>query len=223
MFHIKICGVRLQQDVDAAADSAADAIGLNFFPSSIRFVDPADESTRLLSEHAANRKLVRVGVFVNESIETIAETVQRVGLDVVQLHGDETVAMATSLINDGYTVIRAVKLPIGDLSPDEIELRTATWRAAGALLLLDADAGAAHGGSGKTLDWNAIRRWSLKFPGDDWVLAGGLHPENVAEAVRQSGAVRVDVASGVEQPRGTKSADRIRSFAEIASRQFTAK
>ena len=221
MFHIKICGVRLKEDIDAAGDAGADAIGLNFFPASARYVDPNAASTRELAEHAGARDLIRVGVFVNEHADSIFEIANRCRLDVIQLHGDESIDDATQLLEIGMRVLRAIKLPVGKLTTAEIQTRIAPWRNANASLLLDADAGTAHGGSGKTLDWNAIREWSIQHPANDWILAGGLNPENVGQAIRSSAATSVDVASGVEESRGVKSAARIRAFTKNAQQAFS--
>ena len=221
MFHIKICGVRLKSDIDAAADASADAIGLNFFPSSVRYVDPDITETRELSDHAASRGILRAGVFVNESPNRISQIAGQIGLDLAQLHGDETLQVAEDIMASGLPVLRAIKLPTGQVTTEELVSAIRPWQIAGAKILLDADAGSAHGGSGKTLDWNSIRQWSIRSGSDDWVLAGGLNPENVAVAIRQSGAARIDVASGVEETRGEKSANLISTFCARAIEEFS--
>jgi phosphoribosylanthranilate isomerase len=221
MFHIKICGVRTADDIVAVKASEADAIGLNFFPPSIRFVDPDSKTTSDLSRIAKEQGLFRVGVFVNESKERIAEIAKAVDLDAVQLHGDETLDDAQSVKQSvKLPVIRAIKLAVADLTPKMIATATDPWAKAGFHLLLDADAGAAHGGSGKTLAWNAVRSWAEGAIGVNWTLAGGLTPENVAEAITQSGTKSVDTASGAEEPRGTKSAERILAFANESHQAF---
>lgn len=213
MFHIKICGVRCRQDVDAVAAAGADAIGLNFFPPSIRYVEPTSPSTIELSRLAHDQGLMRVGVFVNRSLEGIIEVADQVGLDAVQLHGDETVDFAHRLIDRlSVPVVRAIKLPTGALETQQIEEASRCWIEIGCHPLLDAQAGAQHGGSGKTLDWNAVGRWMREYRVESFTLAGGLSPENVAEAMEQSGASSVDTASGVEQPRGEKRPELIRAF-----------
>ena len=112
----------------------------------------------------------------------------------------------------GLRVVRAIKLPVGPLVPANIETAARPWIDLGCHPLLDADAGAAHGGSGKTLDWISIRSWSDAHGQTAFTLAGGLNPGNVAAAIRQSGANSVDTASGVEQPRGEKQHDLIDAF-----------
>lgn len=217
VFRIKICGVRLEQDVRAVEAAGGDAIGLNFFAPSVRFVDPAADQTRELSALAGRLGLLRVGVFVNESAASIQQIAESVDLDAIQLHGDETIDLARQISAAGMRVIRAIKLPKGPLAIDQIESLAAPWSQAGCHLLLDADAGAAHGGSGKTLNWPSVAAWAEQHRSLGWTLAGGLKPENVAEAIRVSGAVSVDTASGVECPKGVKNEGRIREFVRQAS------
>lgn len=215
-FRIKICGVRRQEIIEAVGASAADAIGLNFFPLSVRYVDPEVAKTAELSRTAASLGLCRVGVFVNETVDRILAIADAVGIDAIQLHGDEPGSDVRRLTEGERPVIRVIKLPLTGLAPETIEGAIRPWRSVPVSLLLDADGGGHHGGVGKRLDWDAIRRWSDDHPEIAWGLAGGLDAENVSEAVRRSGARAVDVASGVEAPRGTKSAQRINRFANVA-------
>jgi phosphoribosylanthranilate isomerase len=213
MFRIKICGVRRPSDIQAVEISGADAIGMNFFEPSVRYVDPNSSKTHELSSLAAAAGLFRVGVFVNEPCEKIVEIASKVGLDAIQLHGDEEVDIVDRLLDaTDLRVIRAIKLLIGETRPEEIRAKADRWAEAGCHLLLDADAGDAHGGSGKTLYWPSVRQWAEECPDLTWTLAGGLTPANVAEAIRASGANSVDTASGVEQPRGLKSKTLIQQF-----------
>lgn len=215
MFHIKICGVRQTSDVRSAGESGADAIGLNFFEPSVRYVDPNSPITKELSETAAELGLLRVGVFVNESPEVIAQISAAVGLGAIQLHGDEQPDVASEVqAATKLPVIRAIKLPASVISESAISEQAAAWIEAGCHLLLDCDAGAAHGGSGRALDWHSLRAWADANREVAWTLAGGLTPENVAEAIQVSGAASVDTASGVEESRGVKSAILVKRFAE---------
>lgn len=212
VFRIKICGVRLKKDVQAVEQSGGDAIGLNFFPPSIRYLDPALPTTRELSEAASELGLTRVGVFVNESPGRVIEIAERVGLDAIQLHGEEPLEVASDIIRRGWRVIRAIKLPRTPVDADAMDALITPWQDLGCHTLLDADAGASHGGSGKTLHWPSVRVWSERNPGGAWTLAGGLKPENIAEAIAATGARSVDTASGVECPRGAKNAGRVSDF-----------
>ncbi|MGB7343451.1 MAG: phosphoribosylanthranilate isomerase, partial [Pirellulaceae bacterium] len=132
MFEIKICGVRLKSDIDAVAQAAKQsgksaAVGLNFYPPSVRYVDPTEASTRELSDHAKSAGLIRVGVFVNETSDTISQIATTVGLDIVQLHGDEPIETAQQLIAAGHTLLRAIKLPTANLTADQIHQRVSPW------------------------------------------------------------------------------------------------
>lgn len=215
-FRIKICGVRLREDLLAAGKSPADAIGLNFFPASPRYVDPGHDSTHTLAALAGRLELHRVGVFVDASADHILRIADTLELDSVQLHGDEPLEVARGLIQSGLSVIRAIKLPAAEFDPSTIDRAVNDWLDGGAFLLLDADAGAAHGGGGQQLPWDVLRRWGEIKQGVQWALAGGLNPTNVTEAISRSGAASVDVASGVESSRGVKSAALIQAFAEAA-------
>ena len=212
MFKVKICGVRLKSDVTSVAAAGGDAIGLNFFPPSARYVDPHENDTRALSAHAKDLGVKRVGVFVNASAEEADQTARTVGLDSIQLHGDETIEVAQEIISRGFPVIRAIKLPTVDLTSDLIAEACEGWTRIGCHLLLDADAGQSHGGSGKCLDWTVVGTWAQSHPSTSWSLAGGLNPGNVHQAIVTSGATSVDTASGVEQTRGIKSPEQIAAF-----------
>ncbi|MEM6468235.1 MAG: phosphoribosylanthranilate isomerase [Planctomycetota bacterium] len=212
MFRVKICGVRLNKDVQAVGDAGADAIGLNFFQPSIRSLPPFDEATRELSAFAQRLGLYRVGVFVNEPAEHVLRVAGFVGLDAIQLHGDESLSDVHALSDCGLDLLRAIKIPSGKQTVASISAASEAWAAAGFHLLFDADAGPMHGGGGRTLDWPSIRNWAEKNPSIPWTLAGGLTPENVAEAIAATSANSVDTASGVESPRGVKNADSIDSF-----------
>jgi phosphoribosylanthranilate isomerase len=220
VFRQKICGVRLEKDVRAVESSGGDAIGLNFFPPSVRFADPRSPSTLALADLARQLGILCVGVFVGETRDSMERTVEHLGLDAVQLHGDEPLSVAVELIAAGHRVIRAIKLPRSAFEAELLRDRSVGWTECGCHLLLDVDAGAAQGGSGKTLDWPSVAAWAVENPTVGWTLAGGLKPENVREAISVSGAVSVDTASGVECPKGVKSAPRIRAFVAAAEQAW---
>ncbi len=216
MFKLKICGVLLKSDIDAAAKAGADCIGLNFYEESVRYVEPDSLETLSMCRHARKLGLQRAGVFVNRSADEIAEIAQGLDLDLVQLHGDSTLADANELRELGIDVIKAVRLPTGSLSVKQIYDAASPWTSNGFHVLLDAESTEHFGGSGKQLDWKTIAEWAWQNPAAQWTLAGGLKAENVAEAIRTTGAKSVDVASGVEEPRGTKDAKKITQFCETA-------
>lgn len=215
-FQIKICGTRSTDDVAACAAAGADCIGLNFYPPSVRYLDPRGEQTRLVNEHAAAQGLVRVGLFVNETVASIIDIAASLHLDAVQLHGDEPPSLAESLLRSDVSVIRAIRLPTTPMSTVQIQQAIGAWADLPVTLLLDADAGAAYGGGGRQLDWLSIAAWNDAYSSrgnePEWILAGGLDCENVARARQISSASRFDVASGVESSRGKKSAELIQRF-----------
>ena len=218
-FEIKICGVRTPADIDACSDAGVDCVGLNFFPPSVRYIDVADAQTEALVSRSIEKGLKRVGVFVNADLPTLVETQQRCQLHAIQLHGDETPDFAADLLQRELSVVRAIRLPAGPLTIEMIQRAIEPWQDLAVRLLFDADAGAQYGGSGQRLDVATIGQWARSTDTESvaWTLAGGLKPENVSSAVLGSNASSVDVASGVESPKGSKSPKLIRQFASSAS------
>lgn len=202
---IKICGIATPPALDTAIEVRADYIGLVFFPKSPRHVTLRDAA--LLGERAAGRTKV-VGLFVDASDATIAETVTAARLDVIQLHGRETPERVARLrAQFGVPVWKALSVA----SRDDVSAADA-YTGAADLILFDAKApkGAElPGGLGLVFDWDLLTAYRGALP---WGLAGGLSPDNVADAVRTTGTTLVDVSSGVESAPGVKDADRIRTF-----------
>ena len=198
---IKVCGVTRIEDARAAARGGASWLGLNFWPGSKRLVD--DGAARDIARVARDEGLEVVGVFVNEAAERIAEVVRTVGLARVQLHGDESPADCRRIGAHAYKALgvatRADAARAGDY-PDEP-------------LLLDT-ASPERGGTGRTFDWSLAAR--VVATGRQVILAGGLTPANVGEAVRAVRPWGVDVASGVEIAPGIKDADAIAEFVRAA-------
>lgn len=193
---VKICGITSPGAVRLAEREGADAIGLIFAAGSVRQL--SREQAAPLAD-AAGPLLQRIGVFRNQEAGYVLDTAERLRLDAVQLHGDED-ADYVRLIRSRCRVIKAVSFRPG-LTPADLR----DWPADG--FLLDAPAP----GSGKPFDWSAAGA----FRGTDGlVVAGGLGPENVAEAVRFFRPYGVDVASGVEESPGVKSPQLVRSFLE---------
>lgn len=202
---IKICGIATAQALDAAIEARADYIGLVFFAKSPRNVALRDAA--MLGERAAGRSKV-VGLFVDATDATIAEAAAAARLDVIQLHGTETPARVAGLrAQSGLPVWKALSVA----SRDDVA-KAAGFAGAADLILFDAKApkGAdLPGGLGLVFDWDLLGGYRGETP---WGLAGGLSPDNVAEAVRRTGTRLVDVSSGVESAPGVKDADRIRTF-----------
>lgn len=187
MVRVKICGITRLEDALAAANAGADALGFNFWPGSKRHIEPraAAEIIALLPPFVAS-----VGVFVDPTRDEALRAAEASGVQWLQLHGDEPPELCASL---PLPVIKAIRVR-HRASLDALD----EYDVAG--FLLDADT-AAYGGSGQTFDWTLAAEGARRAP---ILLAGGLRPENVADAVRQVRPWGVDVASGVERAPGVK-------------------
>jgi phosphoribosylanthranilate isomerase len=190
---VKICGVTQLEDAVAAADAGANAVGFVFWPNSPRFVDP-------YRARAIVAKLppfvTAVGLFVNQPVAYVNGVASLVRLGAVQLHGDETPAFAASVT---APVIRALPLDAVDAWP------------ADTTLLLDAHDPVQRGGTGRTIDWTAAATVASRRR---VLLAGGLTPDNVADAITRVHPFGIDVSSGVERAPGIKDHQRIRALFE---------
>ncbi|MDJ0466883.1 phosphoribosylanthranilate isomerase [Streptomyces sp. H27-C3] len=195
---IKICGLRTERDVEAAVRAGADAIGFVFAESPRR----VDATTARDLARAVPDDVLTVGVFRRQPLDEVRAVAETSGVRAVQLHGDEGSEYYAALSQSDRTLIRAVAAQgqdrrhrCGELGED--------------LLLLDAPAP----GTGRAWDWAAP---DFAPPEGRWLLAGGLTPENVREAVRRTAPWGVDVSSGVERARGIKDPDLIASFVDAA-------
>ena len=216
MFEVKICGITSEEDAVAAARSGADAIGLNFFPQSPRYVAP-DRARSIVSAIAG--QVVTVGVFVNSDVRAIQETASKTPLDLIQLHGDESPDSICAL--QPRRVIRAYRYSQKRAAGLRDYLKQCRdLKALPAAVLLDAFHPAEFGGTGKTIDWlslDGIRELLGDLP---FILAGGMTPENVAQAIRKAAPDAVDVASGVESVTGKKDSPLMSEFVKNAKRAF---
>jgi indole-3-glycerol phosphate synthase/phosphoribosylanthranilate isomerase len=202
---VKICGITSVEDALAASRAGADAIGLVFWPDSPRYVDIV-RARRICQ--ALPPFMLRVGVFVDAPREAMARTADEVGLDLLQLHGDEPPDSFSDLPR---RALKALRVGPG-FDPQEI-LRY-KGRAAG--ILLDTRSDERPGGAGRAFDWSLARGVRERAP--FLVLAGGLTPENVSDAIRAVHPDAVDVSSGVESAPGRKDPDKIRAFIDAVNR-----
>ena len=191
---VKICGITRLEDAEAAVEAGAGAIGFIFWPNSPRFVDP-HRARRIAA--ALPPFVTAVGVFVNQPLEYVKGVASLVRLGAVQLHGDETPAFAALVPGP---VIKAV--PAGS--------DTGAWSSR-VRLLLDVHDPVARGGTGRTVDWAAAADLAAQR---GILLAGGLTPDNVADAVAQVRPFGIDVSSGVERAPGIKDHQRLRALFE---------
>lgn len=216
MFRIKICGITSIEDAQAAVGAGADALGLNFFPRSPRYVEPkaAQQIVETLPDG-----VVRVGLFVNAQPDYIREMYEVLGLDLIQLHGDEPPELLAAL--GRRPVMRAFRVGQDGLKPATEYLRRCRWcECMPRLVLFDAHVPGQYGGTGAIADWEALRKYpaDVDFPG--MVLAGGLNPLNVANAIRHVRPVAVDTASGVESSPGHKDPEAMAAFVRAANEAF---
>jgi phosphoribosylanthranilate isomerase len=196
---VKICGITAWDDARLSIDLGASALGFNFYPSSPRAISPADawEIIRRLPPFVE-----AVGVFVNWPPLVVNALARALRLQTVQLHGGES-PEEVAAVGHSHRVIKAVKVGPGFRLASLSQYRRAD------AILLDGFARGLHGGTGRTLDWNlarAARRYGRI------VLAGGLTPENIAEAIRVAQPYAVDVCSGVEARLGRKDHARLRAL-----------
>jgi phosphoribosylanthranilate isomerase len=186
-----------EQDAIAAAEHGADAIGLVFYPPSPRCVS-VEQAARIVA--VLPPFVTTVGLFVNADAETIGEVVDKVGIDLIQFHGNEC---RDYCAQHGRPWIRALRMKDGlDVADSAKEFSAARG------LLLDAYRPGVPGGTGETFDWARIPSTLT----DQIVLAGGLNPDNVAQAVSQVRPYAVDVSGGVEASPGIKDANKIARF-----------
>ena len=193
-------------DALAAIDAGADLIGFNFYPKSPRYVD-VDQCSDMMSVMRKYGHVTYVGVFVNAPLEDIRTTMETCGLSLAQLHGDETSKMVNALDGKAFKAFRGIPQDLNGFARENAPA-----------LLVDASVKGVYGGSGVTADWNGAAELAKKYP---MLLAGGLTPENVAEAVRQVKPWGVDVASGVESAPGQKDLTKMKEFVQAIKRLET--
>ena len=201
---VKICGINDEAGYDAAVEAGADWIGFVFYPPSPRAIGP-QQAAILARRHPGGPR--RVGLFVDPVPHDIASVLFGVKLDALQIYAEDSRALP---LRDRFApelwralgVSRATDLPL--LAPDADRIVVEAKPPEGA---------SRPGGNAAQIDWRITRRWRAPLP---WILAGGLTPENVAEAIATSGATAVDVSSGVESSPGRKDPARIHAFVAAA-------
>jgi phosphoribosylanthranilate isomerase len=202
---VKICGITDEEAMDVAIEAEADYVGLVFYPPSPRAVTP--ERAAELVEFTPG-EITKVGLFVDPDDSWLETVLTQVRLDLLQLHGNETPERIEAIrLEYGIPVMKVISIASADDLAAAEPFLAVTDR-----LLFDAKppkGATLPGGNATSFDWTILqgRKWGVP-----WMLAGGLTPANVAEAIRISGAVAVDVSSGVESAPGVKDAEKIRAF-----------
>jgi phosphoribosylanthranilate isomerase len=203
---VKICGVTNLADAKAAVDLGADALGFNFYEKSVRNISPA-AAYKII--RALPEKIEAAGVFVNWSPEAVIALARAVELDTVQLHGDEPAATARAVAKF-FNVMKAMRV-----GKDFRLAQLKRFESSASAFLFDAAQRGVYGGTGHRTDWTIARRAAKSHR---IILAGGLTPENVAEAILYVRPYAVDVASGIESAPGKKSRTKLAHFFSEVSR-----
>ena len=199
---VKVCGITLPSDVEALEAMGVDYLGFNFFPGSKRFIPPPQASSLI----RRLKRAIPVGVFVDATLQQIHETVAETGIQWIQLHGHE-----------GWDILDNLQLPVIKAIPhtqlesygglklewsSKREQKKENAKTNPRYFLVDTQAGSAFGGTGQSFDWDELHQHKLPRP---FFLAGGLGPENIAEAVKRTSPYAVDLNSRVEISPGVKN------------------
>jgi phosphoribosylanthranilate isomerase len=199
MTKIKICGIKTVNEALAALDAGADMLGFNFYPKSPRYIS-VGQCRDIMSVMRKYSHIMYVGVFVNASVAEVRAALETCALTLAQLHGDETPEMLNSLDGKAFKAFRGVPRSLHGFS-----------REYPPAFLVDASVKGAYGGTGVTADWGTAAELAKQYP---LLLAGGLTPENVVEAVSHVKPWGVDVASGVESSPGVKDPVKMKAFVQ---------
>ena len=212
MFRIKICGLTNAKDARMVASSGADAIGLNFYPKSVRYVD--SETAQVILQ-SLPKNVRSIGLFVNAEPSEIRHTFDSLKLAAIQLHGDEPPELLAEL--GDRPVIRAFRVGPPGLRPVvEYVDRCKSLHCPPKMVLLDSYKKGEYGGTGNTPEWSDVKQYhetSIRIP---MVLAGGLTPQNVRQAIQATNPDAVDTASGVESSPGQKEKALVDLFVSAA-------
>ncbi len=197
---VKVCGITSYEDAAMVLDQGVDALGFNFFPPSPRYISPVDARAII---RRISPFVVTVGLFVNVTEQNQISGMARIaGVQVLQLHGDEPPEYCQGLSD--WPLIKAIRIGKEGI-PENLEKYPVQG------ILLDAKADALFGGTGNSFDWNLARNIQCPCP---IILAGGLRPDNVRQAIRIVEPYAVDVCSGVESAPGKKDAAKMMEFIE---------
>lgn len=201
MTRVKICGITNLEDALHAVEKGADELGFNFYSKSVRYISP-DAAKAIIDKLPTG--VSTVGVFVNMSLAGVLEIARVTGISAIQLHGDEDRAYVRDLRSKArLKIIQAVRMKpvMAGIHDPALDAHA---------ILLDSYVPNEYGGTGKVFDWNRAKEFTKFFP--TVYLAGGLHPDNVEEAIKIVKPYAVDVASGVESSPGRKDPKKVEEF-----------
>jgi len=201
---VKICGITTLEDARFASGALADYLGFIFYSESPRYVDPA-KAGAIINWIEGPRK---VGVFVNQPLDDVNSIATQTGIDLVQLHGNESPEYC-NLVD--LPVIKAFHVSDGS-SSDELKEKVEIYRECTEFFLFDTKTDSEWGGTGKTFNWKLIRDISGEHP---FFLAGGLHAGNVEQAIKEVNPSVVDLSSGLEEAPGLKDFKKIEEFFDV--------
>lgn len=198
---VKICGITNLEDASLSVKFGADALGFNFYEKSPRYIS-SEKTSEIVDQLPAD--VLKVGVFVNEKLDKIMEIAEIAGLNAIQLHGEETPEFIKDL--RGRTSLRIFKAfrVSPKFEPEDVLKYDIDS------VLLDAYSINEHGGTGETFDWNLAKKVSDIFP--KMYLAGGLSPDNIAEAMQKLQPYAVDACSRLESKPGKKDTEKVERF-----------
>lgn len=200
MTQVKICGITNSQDAFAAIECGAAALGFIFYPPSPRYVKPEDAKKVISS---LPDKMVKVGVFVNEKQEEIKRVIEFCALDMIQLHGDESMEFCHNF--PASIIIKAIELNNYDDVTRALDYNVSA-------IMIDRRHAGLYGGTGKTSNWDLACSIKNKKP---LILSGGLNTENVAEALKTVAPNALDINSGIEKAPGVKDHTKLAQILEI--------
>ncbi len=201
---VKICGITNLGDARFAAGAMADYLGFIFYDKSPRYIEPG-EAGAIINWIEGPEK---VGVFVNQPLDDVNRIAKESGLDLVQLHGDETLEYCQLIEKP---IIKAIHIT-SDYDTEELKAKVQMYSEVAQFLLFDSKIGDQWGGTGTTFDWNILKEITGDVP---FFLSGGLNPDNVSDAIDLVKPFAIDVSSGIEEKPGLKDFEKIEALMEV--------
>lgn len=201
---VKICGITTLEDARFASGALADYLGFIFYEESPRYVEPAKAGAIINWIEGP----LKVGVFVNQPLDDVNEIALRTGVDIIQLHGDESPGYCDMM---NYPVIKALHIT-DDTKTDDLKMEMDTYMNCVDYFLFDTKINGLYGGTGQTFNWKILKDLTMGKP---FFLSGGLNSNNVAEAIKVVTPDIVDLSSGLEESPGLKDFDKIEEFFDV--------